>query len=147
MDTVEKNKELVRYVLSEGVNKGNLDVFESVLSPDYRRHSQATTEMPEIRSRGEMLEFLRANYSAFPDWQEEIELMLGEDDLVAYVTTGTGTHMGPLGEIPATGKNIEVKNYIVQRIEHGKIAETWVGWDNLAIMAQLGLLPEGQTEA
>ena len=142
MNPVEENKRLIRHIVSEGVNQANLEVFEAHLASDYARHSQATTEMPEIRGIDQMLEFLRVSYAAFPDWHEEIELMIGEGDMVAYITTGTATHSGPLGDVPPTGKTIQVTNFVVQRIEGGKIAETWIGWDNLAVMGQLGLLPD-----
>lgn len=141
MRTLEENKEIVRRAVNEGVNTGNLEVFREMLASDYARHSQATTEMPEIRGIEAMLTFLQTHFTAFPDWREEIELMIAEDDKVAYITTGTGTHTGPMGDIPPTGKQIEVVNYVVQRIENGKIAETWVGWDNLAVLTQLGLFP------
>jgi predicted ester cyclase len=78
---------------------------------------------------------------AFPDWHEKIELMIAEGDKVAYITTGTGTHAGPMGDIPPTGKPIEITNYTIHRIENGKIAETWIGWDNLAALVQMGLFP------
>ena len=107
----------------------------------HARHSQATTEMPEIRGREQMVGFFRATFAAFPDWHEEIVLMIAEGDKVAYITTGTATHTGPLGDIPPTGKKVAIDNFIVQRIEDGKIAETWVGWDNLAVLTQLGLFP------
>lgn len=141
MSTPEENKEIVRRAVKEGVNTGNLEIFREMLASNYARHSQATTEMPEIRGVEAMLTFLQAHFTAFPDWREEIELMIAEDDKVAYITTGTGTHTGPMGDIPPTGKKIEVVNYVVQRIENGKIAETWVGWDNLVVLMQLGLFP------
>jgi steroid delta-isomerase-like uncharacterized protein len=141
MTTPEENKELIRRAVAEGVNTGDLDVFREMLAPDYARHSQATTDMPEIRGIDPMLEFLEVNFTAFPDWHEEILLMIAEDDKVAYITRGTATHTGPLGDIPPTGREVEVMNYIVQRIEAGKIAETWIGWDNLAVLTQLGLFP------
>jgi hypothetical protein len=31
----------------------------------------------------------------------------------------------------------------VHRIAEGKIVETWVTWDNLAALSQLGLFPAG----
>jgi steroid delta-isomerase-like uncharacterized protein len=139
--TPEENKELVRRVVTEGVNAHDLEVFREMLASDYARHSQATTEMPEIRGVAAMQEFLKANFTAFPDWHEKIELMIAEGDKVAYITTGTGTHTGPMGDIPPTGKMVEITNYIIQRIENGKIAETWIGWDNLAALVQLGLFP------
>lgn len=146
MTTPQENKQIIRRILAEGVNTGNLDVFREMLAPDYARHSPATTETPEIRGVEAMINFLRSIFTAFPDWHEEIDLIIAEDDKVACITTGTGTHRGPLGIFPPTGKRVEVVNYIVQRIEKGKIAETWVGWDNLGMFAQLGLFPSPGTE-
>jgi predicted ester cyclase len=71
--------------------------------------------------------------------------MLAEGDKVAYITTGTGTHLGPIGGIPATGKSVEVTTYVVQLVEEGRIAETWVGWDNMAFLSQPGLLPNPES--
>lgn len=140
MDRTEANKELVRRVM-DNVNRGNLEALREALAPDYVRHSQATTMAPEIRGRDQMMEFFEATFSAFPDWHERIELMVAEGDKVAYITTGTGTHEGAFGDVPATGKRVEITNFIVQRIEDGKIVETWTGWDNLAFLKQIGLFP------
>lgn len=139
--STEANKQLVRRVIDSAVNTGDLDAFRAILTPDYARHSQSTTEMPEIRGVDQMLAFLEANFTAFPDWHEEIELMIAEGDKVALITTGTGTHEGPMGDIPATGRSMRITNHLVHRIADGKIAETWIVWDNLAAMAQLGLMP------
>lgn len=139
--TPEENKAFVRRVMEDGVNKRDVAFLREVLGPGYARHSQATTMMPEIRGREQMLDFFRTAFGAFPDWHEEIELMVAEDDKVAYVTTGTGTHTGPWGTIPATGKSVEIVNFIVHRIENGKIVETWTGWDNVAFLSQVGLFP------
>ena len=141
MTTQEENKALVRRVLDEGVNKGNVEFLREMVHPDYARHSQATTQMPEIRGREQMMAFFQATFAAFPDWHEELILMIAEDDKVAYITRGTATHVGPFGDIPPTGKKVSVDNFIVQRIENGKIIETWVGWDNLVVLSQLGLFP------
>ena len=139
--TTEANKRLIRRIISDGVNAGDLDVFRETLAPDYVRHSQATTAMPEIRGVEQMLTFLEETFRAFPDWHEEILLMVAEGDTVAYITRGTGTHTGPLGDLPPTGREVDVTNYIFQRIENGRVAETWIGWDNLAMLNQLGILP------
>lgn len=141
MTTPEENKHIVRRCLAEAVNAGDLDVFRAMLAPDYARHSQATMEAPEIRGAEAMMAWLRTQFAAFPDWHEEIELMVAEGDKVAYITTGTATHTGPLGDLPPTGKSVEIVNFVVQRIADGKIAETWIGWDNLAALSQLGLFP------
>ena len=141
MTTPEENKQIVRYAVEKGVNEGNLEIFRETLAQNYARHSQATTGMEEIRGVEAMLNFVQSHLEAFPDWHEEIDLMIAEGDKVAYITTGTGTHLGPMGDVAPTGKRMEVVNFIVQRIENGKIAETWIGWDNLAALRQLGLFP------
>lgn len=141
MSVEETNKAIVRRIIDEGVNTGNLDAFRQVLAPDYRRHSQATLEMPEIEGPDQMIAFLSAHFASVPDWREEIELIIAEGDKVALITRGTGTQAGPMGDIPATGRKIDVMNYIVHRIENGRIAETWIGWDNLTVLMQLGLYP------
>jgi len=142
MSQTEANKKLVREIIETAVNTGDLEAFRAVLAPDYVRHSQATTPMPEIRGVEEMLAFLRGSYATFPDWHETVELMIAEGPYVACVTRGTGTQLGPMGDIPATGKTMEVTNFVFHRIEDGRVAESWVGWDNLAAMAQLGLIPQ-----
>ena len=138
MTSVAENKEIVRRVIDHGVNRQDVDFLLSMLKPDYRRHSQATGPMPEIRGRDQMGGFFRENFTTFPDWHEEIVLMLAEDDKVALVTRGTGTQTGPWGEVPPSGKPVAVDNFIVHRLEDGQIAETWIGWDNLAVLGQLG---------
>jgi predicted ester cyclase len=53
-----------------------------------------------------------------------------------------GVQTGPLGDLPATGKEFTLVNLVIQRLEDGKIVETWVSWDNVAFLSQLGLMPE-----
>jgi predicted ester cyclase len=52
-----------------------------------------------------------------------------------------GVQTGPMGGFPATGKEFALVNIIIQRLEDGKIVETWVSWDNVAFLSQLGLMP------
>jgi steroid delta-isomerase-like uncharacterized protein len=143
MNRANANKEIVRRVM-DAVNRGDVDALRDALAPDYARHSQATIDMPEIRGRDQMMEFFDATFSAFPDWHESIEVMVAEDDKVAYITKGTGTHEGAFGEVPATGKPVEIWNFIVHRIADGRIAETWTGWDNLSFLMQVGLFPPAE---
>ena len=49
---------------------------------------------------------------------------------------------GPMGGFPATGKTFNLVNIIMQRLEDGKVVETWVSWDNVSFLSQLGLMPE-----
>jgi predicted ester cyclase len=46
-----------------------------------------------------------------------------------------------MGEIPATGRSVASTFLSFFRIESGRIAELWVEWDNVVMLAQLGLYP------
>jgi predicted ester cyclase len=139
---LEKNKEIVRYIMEEGVNNKNFEAFDKILGENYVRHCQAMPPgFQEIKSIDTMRDFLTQHFTAFPDWHEEILFMVAEGDKVAYISRGTGTQTGPMGPIPATGKFVSVDNYIIQRIENGKIVESWVSWDNIYYLNQLGLIP------
>jgi predicted ester cyclase len=71
-----------------------------MMAPNYERHSQATTGMPEIEGVEAMLGFLEEHVAACPDGHEEIELMIADGDLVRYITTCTGTNSGAMGGVP-----------------------------------------------
>jgi predicted ester cyclase len=48
---------------------------------------------------------------------------------------------------PITGKAIDSKTAGFHRFENGKIVESWVTWDNLAMLGQMGLFPPPSPEA
>lgn len=137
----DRNKEIVRYVHDQ-VNKGNLGVFEEVLSGNYSRPCQA---MPpgtqEIRGAGVLAAWVKEHIEAFPDWRDDIDFLLAEGDFVSYVTTSTGTQTGAMGPFHATGKQVRLVSIIFQRFENEKIAETWISWDNVWFLTQLGHMP------
>jgi steroid delta-isomerase-like uncharacterized protein len=137
----EQNKALVQRIHAE-VSKGNLEIFDEVLSPDYVRHCQAMPpESQELRGTGEFKAFVADFVGAVPDCNDKIDFILADSNMVAYVTTTTGTQTGPMGDLPASGREFTLKNIVVQRIEDGKIAETWISWDNVAMLTQLGFFP------
>ncbi len=137
----EQNKALVQRIHTE-VSKGNLEIFDDVLSPDYIRHRQAMPpEFQELRGTEEFKAFVADFVRAVPDCKDEIEFILADSNMVAYVTTTRGTQTGPMGDLPASDKELALMNIVIQRIEDGKIAETWMSWDNVAMLAQLGFFP------
>jgi len=76
-----------------------------------------------------------------PEYEDTITQMIAQGDRVAYVSTMKGIQTGPMGDLPATGKEFTLVNIIIQRLEDGKVAETWVSWDNVAFLSQLGYFP------
>ena len=137
----EVNMAIVRNV-HEQVNRGNLAVFDEVLAPNYARHCQAMPpEAQEIHGAEPLKAFVREALAAFPDWQDNIDFMFATDDKVVYMTTSTGTQTGQMGPFPPTGKRMKLVSIIIQRLENQKVAETWISWDNVSFMTQLGHFP------
>ncbi len=140
-DIQEINMAIVRNVHDQ-VNRGNLAVFDESLAPDYTRHCQAMPpEAQEILGPEPLKGFVRECLTAFPDWQDNIEFMFATDDKVAYLTTSTATQTGQMGPFPPTGKRMKLVSIIIQRLENQKIAETWISWDNVSFLTQLGHFP------
>lgn len=140
-EQVEQNKAAVRRAI-ERLNAGDLDGFAAALAPDYVRHCQAMPpDLQEIHGPAVMKQWLASNFAIFPDYHEEIEFLVGEGDYVAWRSRGTGTQKGPMGPFPASNKRMEIVIIGMHRFAGGLIAETWTSWDNLAAMAQLGLMP------
>jgi predicted ester cyclase len=67
--------------------------------------------------------------------------MIDADDFVTTRYTSTGTHKGELRGIAATNKTFRVEGVVINRISRGRIAESWVMWDALGLMQQLGVVP------
>jgi len=137
----KQNIALVQRIHSE-VSNGNLEIFDEVLSPDYVRHCQAMPpELQEMHGKEIFKAFVADFVNSVSNCKDEIEFIIADSNMVAYVTTTTGVQTGPMGDLPASGKEFMLKNIVIQRIENGKIAETWISWDNVAMLTQLGFFP------
>jgi len=126
--------------------RGDLEGFKAVIAPDYVRHCQAMPPgLQELHGTDQFFAFIEEFLVAVPEYEDTLTQMIAQGDKVAYVSTMTGVQTGPMGDLPATGKEFRLVNIIIQRLENGKVAETWVSWDNVAFLSQLGLLPPPAT--
>ncbi len=144
-DQIIANKELIKE-FANVTNNADWGAFDSLLSDDFLRHSQATPGA-EINSREAFVKLQEAFLESCPDQKITIHMLVAEGDKVAAYATYSGTQTGPLGDLPPKGKFMESKFMTIFRIENGRIAEIWVEWDNLAMLTQLGHFPPGDTSA
>jgi len=138
-DTAAKNKAIVLQSL-EAINSQNFDKLDEFMAQDYVRHSQATPDV-KVESLADFKALLSEWFTTFPDAKQGITLLAAEGDLVAFYGSFIGTQTGPMEGFPITGKTIDSETAGFHRLENGKIVETWVTWDNIAILSQLGLFP------
>jgi steroid delta-isomerase-like uncharacterized protein len=134
----EENKVLTRRFY-EGVSAGDLSVVDELVADDLVEHE----EFPGIPSTKDgVRQFFAMFRAAFPDMRMEAHEMVAEGDLVSARFVFTGTHQGEFMGVPATGKRVEVEGFDLVRFRDGQATEHWGQMDAMALMQQLGAVPE-----
>jgi predicted ester cyclase len=120
----------------DGVNRGDVSAADQAFAPDCIIH---LTGCPDLRLP-EFKQTIGGLLAAFPDLRLTIEDQVTAGDMVTTRWTAEGTHTGPLGAAPPTGKRIKVDGLILDRVVDDRVVERWEQWDQMAMMQQLGLL-------
>ncbi len=134
--SVESNKEVIRRYLTEGPT--NEELALSSLTEDAVYYDPGAP--PSVGHEGQKRR-TAALLTAFPDPQFELHELIGEGDQVVVRWTFRGTHQGPFGPIPATGKEISMSGITIYTLRDGKIAEARSSFDQMGMMQQLGAMP------
>ena len=134
-----ENKTLIRRFFKEVWSKGKLAVADQIVAANYANHDPAGP-MPEPGREG-LKKHVTAYRTAFPDLTFTIDDVLAEGNKVTVRWTSRGTHEGVVMGIAPTGKQITLTGISVHRITSGKVTESWVTWDTLGMMQQLGAIP------
>jgi len=137
--STEQNKALVRQLVEEVINQGNMSMIDELLIPDFIEHEELPPGIPPGREAPKALfTMLR---SAFPDLKATIEHLIAEGDKVVLHMTWTGTQKGEFMGVPPTGKRISIGVIDIIGIAEGKFVEHWGVMDSMAMMQQLGVVP------
>src|SRR5687768_8248188 len=131
---VEESKTLYRRWFEEVVSRGDLDLADELLAPDYLLHFPGLPGPVDAETHKGLVLAFRAG---FPDWKETIDDVIAEGDKVVVRVTGRGTHEGEFQGIPASGRAVSATGIGIARIEGGRIAEAWAAYDALGLMQQL----------
>ena len=97
----------------------------------------------EHRGRGDpasldqMRLLLRQLRTAFPDQHTDIHHVVADNTMVACHCTIRATHTGPLFGIEPTGKRVVVHEMMFNRVENGRLRETWTMSDSPGLMEQI----------
>jgi predicted ester cyclase len=121
----EANKELVRRLVTEVVNRRNADPLDELAQGDFAELARRWTS--PFRS-------------AFPDFTMEIAELVAEDDTVVGHFKCSGTHRGEWLGNPPTGRRFEgVDEIYIFQVRDGRLASAIGVEDNLSRMRQLGI--------
>lgn len=121
----QANKAVVRRLVDEVLNGGQLDVIGSLYDPAMA--SAARDWIAPFRD-------------SFPDTHMDIVELVAEGDTVVGRFTCSATHTGEWLGYPPTGRRFEAIDEVTFfRFREDRIIEAWGIEDNLARLEQLGL--------
>jgi steroid delta-isomerase-like uncharacterized protein len=141
MSIEEENKAVLRSILEEIWNKGDLSRVNELMGVNHEYHATGGREFRGLEGLEPMVKMYR---SAFPDYHVTIEDMIAEGDKVVCRYTEQGTHKGNLMDIPPTGKQYKMTGVIISRFAGGKEVEVWSYGDSHTLYQQLGVTPPTQ---
>ena len=134
--SIQENKTIMRRMIEEVWNQGNLATADEIFAPDHT--SPSAPGLPPGSAGVRIL--VTMFREAMPDYHMDIDLMVADENRVAARFTQSGTHSGgPLMGIPASGKKATWTEIGILQIENGKIAKSWYELDMLGMMRQLGV--------
>ncbi|MCB0063030.1 MAG: ester cyclase [Caldilineaceae bacterium] len=129
------NKQLLVRFFEAIYNQGDLRVADEIVAVDYRNHNPAPGEAPGREGLKAFVAYLRR---AFDDFHITVEDQVAAGDKVVTRFTINGRHVGEFAGIPPSGKFARVTAIGIHRVVDGRIVESWLSWDALGMMRQLG---------
>lgn len=121
----------------------DLDAIAGLFAPDARIEDPTGA----YEGRASILEYWETFFRAFPDLDPADVTTAEAGELVFNEWMVAGTHTGPLetpeGTIEPTGKRVELRGADVIEVRDGLIRSHRVYFDQMALLGQLGLVPEG----
>lgn len=142
--TPKDNQATLTRLLEEIWNQGSLALVEEIIASPYTIHHD-----PGDPWEGQSLDHetfkQRVMYSrkAFPDLHFDVQGYIAAEEKVVVNWFLTGTHQGPLNDVPPTGKKISISGITIYYFESGKVSGHWQVIDQLGFIAQVGLLGMG----
>ena len=137
--SADQNKALVRQMVEETFNRGNMSWVDEFMAPDFVEREELPPGIQ--RDRDGVKQLTIALRSAFPDFKATIDDIVAEGDKVVIRMTWRGTHKGEFMGVPPTGKSISIGVIDIIRLAEGKFVEHWGIMDSMALMQQLGAMP------
>jgi steroid delta-isomerase-like uncharacterized protein len=127
----------------ERYNAGDLDGVMELYAED------AVQNMPDgsFEGRRAIRERLAQELNAFSDVNHTVRSFVEQGDAFCDEWTFAGTHSAPLllpdgRELAPTGKRVEIAGMEYCQMRDGRLMVDTLYYDNLSVLAQLGLLPE-----
>lgn len=134
MDLAQQKETARRWII--GVwNEQNFELVGELATPDYVYRVPGQLEI----KADALPAYVAALHAAFPDLGNTIEEQIAEPGIVVTRGTTRGTHLGPMGELAATGRKVALPWVMITRFAGGRVREDWELYDEHSLLQQLGV--------
>ncbi len=138
-----QNAELVRHYFDDSNTvKGDIarfrDIWKVYFAPVFVAH-YSTGDM----DYDQYLKYGSSLHAAFQDLKQTVEDIVAQGDKVVVRLTLQGTHTGVFGGINATGRSVSIQAVLIIRMSNSKFVEVWAFPNEMGLLRQLGVIPEG----
>ncbi len=116
-----------------------LDVADKIIDVSFRVHGPGLAAETSLGPTG-VKRLAKAMITGAPDLRITHDEVIGEGDKVLVRWTMTGTHEGELFGVPSSHRSFTITGLDLYRIEEGRIAELWQGWDQFGLLQQIGAI-------
>lgn len=132
-DTLEAQATMARRVIEDALARGGLELLDEFLHPAFVEHQRGAPQ-----GRDGVKKLFAGIRRGFPDIRIQIQHLDAAGDRVWVHFLASGTHTGPMADLPPTGRSVEMEVFDLFRFQDGRIIEHWGVPDRLGMLEQLG---------
>ncbi len=137
--TAEHNTGLVRRVVEDVWNRGDLALANALVAPDYVNHGGL---IPELAHGPEAIKVAVALYrTAFPTFHITVEALVAEGATVELRWTAHRSLLAARTEGALADAEGTLRGTTRSRLADDQIAENWMSWDRAAVLRNLERIP------
>ena len=132
------NVAVIARFLEEVINQGRLEQADELVAVDFVELDPLPGQQQGREGLKEVIGMLRV---AFPDIHWVADETVASGDKVVTRFTWTGTHRGTFLGVPATGRSVNVKGVVIDRLVGGMMTDSRILMDNFTMKQQHGVIP------
>lgn len=130
----EDNEDII-YRMVKMIADGRREDAKEIFSATWMNHDSSLPLMVGVEGARQ---FLSMWHEGFPNAHITIENIVSDDEMVAARFSFRGQNTGSFMGMPATGNSIDITGTGIFRLEDGKLMDSWMNFDLLGLMQQLG---------
>ncbi|MEL6494451.1 MAG: ester cyclase [Cyanobacteria bacterium J06623_7] len=140
--SIERNKEIALRLAIDGwgTASGWEQVWDELVATDVVQYFCSSSN--SIQGLAAVKAFESDLFQGFPQLEQTISHVIAEDDYVVYFHTLKGKNTGVFMDIPPSNKDVKVTGFTMLRLNSGKVVERWYETNLLAVLQQIGVIPQ-----